>query len=603
MYQMLLDNDLIVDNFAGGGGASEGFEMALGRPVSIAINHDPEAVGMHTINHPVTHHECENIWDINPRKLAAGRRVRAAWFSPDCTHFSKAKGGKPVKKNIRGLAWVVLKWASLTQEEGKPDVIFLENVEEFMTWGPLVNNYPDPARKGETYRAFISALKRQGYEVEVKILKASDYDCPTIRKRLFMVARCDGQPIVWPEKTHGDPRVPGFEKSGLKPWRTAAECIDWSIRCPSIFERPRPLAENTLRRIGKGMKKFVINSSTPYIVGVGGRMGQSAPRSTDAPFQTITAKADSAIIVPYLTEHANASNQRVLPVDEPMRTICAQVKGGHFAVCEGFLVGAGGPAYSGKPTDIDKPFGTIMKENHKQLCTAFLVKHFGGMVGVEVDTPLPTITTRGTQNQLVTSHVMKMRGTNLGHPVDEPLHTVTSSGCHHFQINAFLLKYFGTDQDPRLDEPMHTITTKDRFAMVEAASDITGNLTEEQRYNAWWIMRYLEQYGAVPVIEQLGVPRPSFFMLGDYIMYDIGMRMLMPRELYRAQSFPDSYIIDRIVDKNGHIKPLNKTAQVRMCGNSVPPKMAKALVSANVKRSVMEDYHDVGRTLHTASRM
>lgn len=256
--------ELIVDNFAGGGGASTGIEMATGRPVDIAINHDPAAIAMHKVNHPYTKHYCENIWEVDPVKVCKGRPVGLAWFSPDCTHFSKAKGGKPVDKNIRGLAWVAVKWAKLVH----PRVIILENVEEFKTWGPLKGNYPDPERKGETFNQFVKALKRFGYKVDWRELRACDYGAPTIRKRFFMIARCDGQPIVWPEPTHGDPDGIEVRCGLLKPWRTAAEIIDWSIPCPSIFERKRPLAEKTMRRIARGIKKFIIDNPNPYIAGL-----------------------------------------------------------------------------------------------------------------------------------------------------------------------------------------------------------------------------------------------------------------------------------------------------------------------------------------------
>lgn len=497
-YQIPLDNELIVDNFAGGGGASVGIEMALNRPVNIAINHDPEAVSLHKANHPLTKHYCENVWDVVPRKLCAGRRVALAWFSPDCKHFSKAKGKRPVEKKIRGLAWVVLRWASLPSSEGKPRVIILENVEEFTTWGPLVDDRPCPKNKGRTFKSFVNALKRHGYRVEWRELRACDYGVPTIRKRLFLVARCDDKPIVWPKPTHGP---------NLIPYRTAAECIDWSIPCPSIFERKRPLAENTMKRIAKGIRKFVIEAQEPFILNLthGGRLEPL----TD-PFKTITGaqRGEKALVMPYLTEHANASNQRIFAANEPLRTQCAQVKGGHFA-----------------------------------LCAAFLAKHFGGVTGTNVDAPMPTILSRGTQTQIVSSHIMKMRGTSdrskHGHPIKEPIHTISAGGNHFAEVRAFLLKYYGNEKDGHgLRDPLGTVTTKDRFGLVTVKGE-------------------------------------------DYAIVDIGMRMLTPRELYRAQGFPDDYIIN--TTHNG--KPLTKTAQVRMCGNSVCPGLSKAIVEANVASS------------------
>jgi DNA (cytosine-5)-methyltransferase 1 len=318
---------LIIDNFAGGGGASTGIEMALGRSPNFAINHDPEALAMHEANHPETVHLCESVWDVDIAMTVAGRHVQLAWFSPDCKHFSKAKGGKPVEKNIRGLAWIVLKWAGIA----KPDVIVLENVEEFQTWGPLVDNQPCPRRKGMTFKRWVTQLRNLGYQVDYRELRACDYDTPTIRKRLFVIARRDRKKIVWPEPTHG-PAGNLF----LQPYRSAAECIDWSIPCPSIFGRKRPLAEATLRRIARGIQRYVIDAKEPFIVnmahggklesmdeplstvatekggcralvmpylaGVGGRAGCSPERPMDKPYQTITSKADAALIVPTLIQ-------------------------------------------------------------------------------------------------------------------------------------------------------------------------------------------------------------------------------------------------------------------------------------------------------------
>lgn len=506
-YQTNFTDELIVDNFAGGGGASCGIEMATQTPVHIAINHDQDAIAMHEINHPYTRHYCEDVWDIDPRAVTKGQSVGLAWFSPDCKHFSRAKGGKPVEKKIRGLAWVAIRWAATV----KPRIIALENVEEFLTWGPLLEDgKPCPDRKGQTFMAFVSALKKQGYKVEWKSLRACDYGAPTIRKRLFLIARRDNKPIIWPKPTHGP------AGSGLKPYRTAAECIDWSIPCPSIFGRKRPLAENTMKRIAKGLKRFVMDADDPFI----------AP----------TIDGVEIMCPSFLTEHANGSSQRVFDVSEPMRTQCAQVKGGHFA-----------------------------------LCTAFMAKHFGGMTGVEINKPLPTTTARGTQNQIVTAHIARHFGQSVGHDMDgpfgtltgtnkdsvitshllkmrgshsrdkhgqdarEPLHTISASGQHHAEVRAFLLKYYGNEKSGQaLNAPIGTVTSRDRFGLVTIK----------------------------------GV---------DYQIIDIGMRMLTPRELYRAQGFPDDYIIDRV--KGG--RKLSKTAQIRMCGNSVSPPIAQAIMQTN----------------------
>lgn len=536
--QMALNfsGEIIIDNFAGGGGASTGIEAAIGRPVDIAINHDPASIAMHEVNHPHTRHFCESVWDINPREVCAGRPVGLAWFSPDCKHFSKAKGGKPVEKKIRGLAWVVLRWAATV----KPRVIMLENVEEFITWGPLTtdadgNCYPCPKNKGRTFNSFVNALQRHGYVVEWRELRACDYGAPTIRKRLFMVARCDGQQITWPEPTHGNPKSPDVQSGQLKPWRTAAECIDWSLPCPSIFERTRPLAEATLRRIAKGIMRYVVDNPEPFIVSYYGSKGPDFRGQTmREPLKTQTTENRFALVTPVLTEHANASTPRCMPADEPLRTICASTKGGHHALVQAFLAKHyGGVVGSG----LDKPSGTVTTVDHHSLVTAHMVRHFGESVGFPATDPAGTVTAGGLgKTGLVTSHLIKLRGTARdGQPVTDPLHTVSAQGQHFGEVRAFLLKYYGCDQDPRMEEPLHTVTTRDRFGLVTVRGE-------------------------------------------EYRIVDIGMRMLSPRELFRAQGFQDNYIIDR--DANG--KPINKTDQVARCGNSVCPPIAEALVRANM---------------------
>lgn len=400
-----MTEEIIVDNFAGGGGASTGIEMATGRSVDIAINHDPDAIAMHKTNHPTTMHYCESVWDVNPRKVANGRPVALVWLSPDCKHFSKAKGGKPVNKNIRGLAWIAIKWAATV----KPRVIMLENVEEFKTWGPLLKDgQPCKDRKGKTFQAFIRALERQGYAVEHKELRACDFGAPTIRKRLFLIARRDGQPITWPKPTHYDPNKklkPGEKTAGRKPYRTAAEIIDFSLDCPSIFERKRPLVENTLRRIAKGIQRYIIDSSDPFIVSYyspNKTGGEFRGQPLSEPLKTQTTENRFALVnatlSPFITEHANASNQRNMPADEPLRTICAQVKGGHFA--------------------------------------------------------------------LVAANLITLRNGSIGQPITKPLPTITAGGTHIAEVRAFLLKYYGTSTGQSLNEPLHTVTTKDRYGLV-----------------------------------------------------------------------------------------------------------------------------------------
>ena len=608
--------EIIIDNFAGGGGASTGIELALGRHVDVAINHDPEAVAMHAMNHPQTDHHCESVWDVDPLELTQGRPVGLAWFSPDCKHFSKAKGGKPVQKEIRGLAWVVLRWCLAV----KPRVIPLENVEEFITWGPLIEVVPgqyapDPTRKGETFRAFVGMLstgisadhlalaeaceflgigpdsfdaqrlvKGLGYTVDWRELRACDYGAPTIRKRLFLIARCDGKPIVWPAPTHGAPDSVAVKTKQRKPWRTAAECIDWSIRCPSIFERAKPLAEATQRRIARGLRRYVIDAADPFIVKVnhGGDefrgqplsepiqtitgkhgYGLAAPYVTKfragatgsdlaEPLHTITAGGEQArpgtgnamgLVVPILTECANASTQRTFRADEPLRTQCAEVKGGHFALASATLIQTGygeRPGQAPRVPGLDKPLGTAVAGGVKHaLVSAFMAKHYGGNyegAGIDLRDPTSTVTTVD-HHGLVASNLVKLRGECTGSATGEPVPTVTAGGTHIGEVRAFLVKYYsegGQDQDCR--DPMHTIPTKDRLGLVTVAGE-------------------------------------------EYQIADIGMRMLEPHELYAAQGFPASYVIAPIM-ANG--KRLPKYAQVRMCGNSVSPPMAAALVRANV---------------------
>ncbi|OCJ44195.1 DNA cytosine methyltransferase [Serratia sp. 14-2641] len=611
--------ELIVDNFAGGGGASTGIEMATGRSVDIAINHDENAIAMHETNHPDTLHYCESVFDIDPVAATAGQPVGLAWFSPDCRHFSKAKGSAPVKKEIRGLAWIIIRWILRVN----PRVIPMENVEEFKTWGPLVtdengNDYPCPDRVGETFAGFVAMLTTGiaadhpalaeccdilgieegsddhhrliaglGYVVDYRELRACDYGAPTIRKRFFMLMRCDGRPIVWPEPTHGDPKSLEVQSGKLKPWRTAAECIDWSIPCPSIFERKRPLAENTLRRIARGIQRFVIDSPAPFIVKCNHTSTKTVyncfrGQSLAEPLQTITKTHGYALVSPHITKfRTGATGQEC---DEPLSTITAgssERPGGNghaMGMVEAKLTpliarigqtGFGGDrmAYeAGKPLTtvtskaehllvapvitrqfgnsvghaVDEPNGTITAGGggKSQLVAAFMAKHFGGNYtgpGSDLAEPLHTVTTTD-HNSLVTSNLIKMRGTNIGQEVTAPLQTVTAGGNHFGEVRAFLLKYYGNEKEGvSLADPLHTVTTNDRFGLV--------------------------------TVEGI-----------DYQIVDIGMRMLQPHELYAAQGFPSWYIIDQ--DYKG--KKYAKDKQVARCGNAVPPPFAEALVRANL---------------------
>jgi DNA (cytosine-5)-methyltransferase 1 len=538
----LSQREIIVDSFAGGGGASQGILWALGRSPDIAINHDKEAIALHAANHPDSLHLAEDVWKVDPVEACAGRPVGLMWLSPDCKHFSKAKGGKPVSKKIRGLAWVAIRWASAV----RPRVIVLENVEEFQTWGPvLATGKPCPDRKGQTFKAFVNKLRKLGYEVEWRELRACDYGAPTIRKRLFLIARSDGQKIVWPTPTHG--------KGRAHPWRTAAECIDWSINCPSIFLTreearavgvKRPLAPATMRRIARGIKKFVLDNPRPFIVGVGGRQGQSPERSVEQPLQTITAKADSAIVTPYLATYYGSKrtgDDRIADLEEPLRT---QGTENRFGLVAPFLKprygenpnGRGGLGQAPRVRSVEEPMPVIVPNgNGGDLVAAFMAQHNTGNAGHQMEFPVSTIIGKGCTQGLVAAHIKRDFGTSTGATVDSPLPTITSDGGGHASLVAsFLTAYYGNEKDGRpLSDPMPTVVSKERLALV------TVNSVE-------------------------------------YVIVDIGMRMLVPRELYTAQGFPPSYKID--IPFRG--KPLTKTAQVRMVGNSVSPEQARAIISA-----------------------
>lgn len=536
---------LIIDNFAGGGGASTGIEAAIGRSVDIAINHDPEAIAMHTANHPGTKHYCQDVWEVDPIEATAGQSVALIWFSPDCKHFSKAKGGKPRENKIRDLAWVVHRWVRKLGPKRKPKVIMLENVKEFRTWGPLLDDgKPCPIRRGETFAEWVQQLRDFGYEVQWRELKACDYGAPTSRDRLFLIARCDGEPITWPEPTHG--------KGRPLPWRTAADIIDWSLTCPSIFTRARPLKEATCRRIATGIMRYVVNAERPFIVPLTHHGSAERVYDVDQPVPTITGanRGEMAFITPHLMTMRN-SGKPTTAIDEPMHTIVAN--GAHKFMVSPTLVTTGYGERKGQEPrvpGIGKPLGTIVAGGGKHaLVSAFLAQHNGGprnknIAGHAADKPVSTITGRGTQQQIVTSNLVKLRGTSDAHinasgkNVEQPLETISASGNHFAEVRAFLIKYYGNERDGHtLFDPLSTVTTKDRFGMVTVSID--GS---------------------------------------EYAIADIGMRMLSARELYAAQGFPADY--DIAFDWKG--KPLTKTAQVRMVGNSVSPPLPEALVRANL---------------------
>lgn len=546
--QISFTEEIFVDNFAGGGGASTGLETGLGVTVAAAINHDPAAILMHKTNHPYTEHYQASVWDIDPRQVCRGRPVAGAWFSPDCKHFSKAKGAALVDKKIRGLAWITLRWAALV----RPRVIFLENVEEFQTWGPVRKGKPVKKLAGTTFRKFIAQLQDLGYTVEYRELVAADYGAPTTRKRFVLIARCDGRPIVWPEPTHA-PRTSEAVRAGkLKPWRSAAEIIDWTLPCPSIFDTKeeimqryglkavRPLRPNTMRRVARGVDKFTIRSGEPFIVptGYGERKGQ-APRTHDInePAPTIVGTAKHNLVVPYLAECNHSGGGHVADVRDPYKTITAKHTGGIIA--PSLIQYHTEQTENVRASGLGTPINTIDASNRYGLTCANLVEYYTGGRPLNVQEPMHTITSHDRE-AVVAAHVVKYKGTNLGSSPAEPVQTETSCGTFAL-CKVWLYKAQqpgGPDRWPQVRDLLNTYCGYD--------------LGERD-------ILLLEINGAF------------------YYIADIGLRMLTPRELYNAMGFPADYIIDH--DYTG--RPYPKSEQVARCGNAVCPPLAAAVARAN----------------------
>ncbi|RMV39703.1 DNA cytosine methyltransferase [Pseudomonas syringae group genomosp. 3] len=648
------DDEIVVDFFCGGGGAGTGLEMGLGRTVSVAKNHSPAAISMHTVNHPGAKHFTTDVFDGDPDTECGGKAV--GWFhmSPDCTHHSQAAGGQPRKREIRNLSWIGLKWAG----KKKPRVISLENVKQILQWGPLVAKrckstgrvvklgggiaapgevvpvdqqflVPDPARRGQTWAVFVAELERLGYAVEWRVIRACDFGAPTSRERLFMIARCDGQPIVWPEPTHA--KRPA---KGQKPWRTAAECIDFTDLGKSIFGRKKDLAPATLRRVAKGMKKFVIDNPAPFIVPI-----------------------------------ANWSGETVQSANEPLRTVTSYPKGGALSVVTPVMVGAGGPEYSGKPTSAEQPVGTLLTQNHRGFAAASLVQLGNGdkpgaaprsadmhdplgtimasggkyaiaaahlvkfrfddsgkaldeplptitsggnyqrpagaahAMGVStvfmsqmnggfntthakgVDEPMTTVTNTGSQQQLVAASLVHLRGNCDARDTADPLHTISAGGQHHGLVTAFMERQFGASVGQPLDEPAPTVTA----GGGGKSSVVSLKLSPEHEEGALRVAAFLISYYGTENVSGAGEPAPTIttkdrlalvtvMVKGTpYVIVDICLRMLNPSELYKAQGFPADYVITHGADG----KPFTKTQQVHMCGNSVSPPPMAALARAN----------------------
>ncbi len=544
----MINGELIVDNFAGGGGASTGIEIATGISVDIAINHDPEAIRMHRANHPNTRHYCESVWNVDPVKACNGHPVALAWFSPDCKHFSKAKGGKPKDKNIRGLAWVALRWAGTV----RPRVIMLENVEEFKTWGPLNRHHrPVKSKQGQTFRKFVSQLEELGYQVEYRELVAADYGTPTMRKRFFLIARCDGRPVIWPEPTHGPADSAQVKAGLLKPYVGAYTQLDFSLPCPSIFDTAeeirekygiraqRPLAPKTMERIARGLKKFVLDNAEPFIVQVNHSGAKSDYcKSANEPLSTVTGKHGFGIVEPYMVQigQTGFAADRSKDIREPLTTIVS--KNEHCLISPTLLQyhsEKNGNEVRGQ--NIEDPIMTVDSSNRYGLVTSFLQKYYDGGyrgAGDTLENPLPTVTSRD-HNSICTAYLVQLINNCDGRDITEPIPTILAGGQHFGEVRAFLIKYYGLGTGQDIKDPLDTVTARDRFGLVTIK----------------------------------GV---------DYQIVDIGLRMLEPRELYGCQGVPDDYIIDHDFEGN----KISRTEQVKKCGNMVCPPIPAALVRANL---------------------
>lgn len=546
MSQINIFDEIIVDNFAGGGGASTGIELAAGRPVAIAINHDPDAILLHRTNHPYTEHLQASVWDVDPVAVCRGRPVGLAWFSPDCKHFSKAKGAALVDRNIRGLAWIVLRWAALV----RPRVIMLENVEEFQTWGPVRKGKPVKSKAGQTFRKWKKQLSDLGYSIEHRELVAADYGAPTTRKRFVLVARCDGKPIVWQEPTHG-PRDSEAVKAGkLLPWRSAAEIIDWTIPGYSIFDSKqeilerygvkvvRPLAENTMRRVIRGVDKFTIQSGKPFLVECN-HGGDGHTRSVDGPVNTLTGKYTGGVcaasLIQYHTEQTE--NVRAAGLGAPINTVDASNRYG--LTCANLVEYYG----NGVPLDLSEPMHTVTAHDREALVSAHIQKYFDGGYkgcGDRADAPLSTVTAL-QRHGVCAAHIAEFKGQDIGQSVASPLRTITASAGEFAQCRAWLAKADG-------------------------------------RYLGHWpeIRELLNRHCGYRLAEDEVI----LLMIRGiaYYIADITLRMLTPRELYNAMGFPPDYIIDRDYMGNAY----GKTKQVARCGNAVCPPLAEAMVRANL---------------------
>lgn len=631
--------------------------MALGRPVTVAINHDPAAILMHKTNHPYTQHLQDSVWNIDPVEICGGRPVGLAWFSPDCKHFSKAKGAALVDKNIRGLAWIVLKWAGTV----RPRVIMLENVEEFKTWGPVRKGKPIKSKSGQTFKKWKNQLLELGYKIEYRELVAADYGAPTTRKRFVLIARCDGKPIVWPKRTHAPIGSDEVKSGKCKPWVSAAEIINWSLPCPSIFKNSeqikeeyglkalRPLKPNTLRRIARGIDKFVIKTQKPFIVQVN-HSGADRFATLDKPLGALTSKHGYGIIDPIVTPYAMNHKFENAPADirNPLSTITAV--NGHEIVEPILSPLTMHNHTNASGTHIKDPVNTITSVGAQMLITPHLSKYFGGVIGENLKNPMPTVTAidhnATVVPNLIQYHTEQSNNENRAYGFEKPLKTVDSSSRYGIAA-AHLTQYFKGDHYHGPEQPLHTVTTEIREGVTLGyLSEYYGNakngidvnmplrtitskdregvtlahITEFKSHDIGQsvnkplrtVTTSIGEFGAVytrlekinsctqlkywPQIRELlnvycdyWIAEDEILVLTingtDYFISDIGLRMLTPKELYKAQGFPVDYIIEK--DYTGKAYP--KSHQVALCGNAVCPPMAKALVSANLPEYCVVD--------------
>lgn len=545
-------SEIIVDNFAGGGGASTGMELATGRPVAIAINHDPAAILMHKTNHPWTEHLQASVWDVDPVEVCRGRPVGLAWFSPDCKHFSKAKGAALVDRNIRGLAWIVLRWAGTV----RPRVIILENVEEFQTWGPVRRGKPVKSKAGQTFRKWKQQLQDLGYQIEHRELVAADYGAPTTRKRFYLVARCDGKPIVWPERTHAPRDSQEVRNRKLPPWASAASIIDWSQPMYSIFATKqeikekygatvvRPLASNTQRRIIRGVDKFTIKSGNPFLipVGYGERSGQ-APRVHDVfdPLPTVVSSIKHHVVDPVLAPFtfSNTGGSVGAAANEPVHTI--RTAGGQVLSAANLIQYHTEQTEHVRANGLTEPLPTADASNRYGLVSANLVEYYGSGRPLDISEPMHTVTSHDRE-ALTAAHVVEFKGQDIGQDARKPLRTITAS-WGEFDVAGVVVKKYAPGTELGYWPEVRALLNK--FCGYSLADDeiILLDIGGKQ----WYI-------------------------------HDILMRMLTPRELYSAMGFPADYVIDRDYEGN----PYPKSQQVARCGNAVCPAMAEALVRANL---------------------